>query len=112
MICNKLQHWSGVPQSCISCKVLQILQNVLQNVLQILYFAVVAGFQLCFFTNFLDIYILINYLKVLICILYYLISFSVMKIGKFDILNFLEKKLDLEKFSTYFVEKNIFFGSF
>ena len=62
----------------------------MRKVLQILHFAVVAGFQLCFFTNFFGIYILINYLKVLICILYYLISFSVMKIGKFDILNFLE----------------------
>ena len=78
--------------SCDSCK----------NSCKFLHFAVVAGIQLSFSTNLFDIYILIIYLKVLICMFYYLISFPVIKNGNFEILNFFEKMLDLENFSTFF----------
>ena len=106
-------HCPAIPaNSCNSCKFLQIPAipaNSCKNSCKFLHFAVVAGIQLSVFTNLFDIYILIIYLKVLICIFYCLISFSVMKIGKFEILNFFEKKLDLENFSTYFFEKKKFF---
>ena len=42
---------------------------------------------------------------VLICIFYYSISFSVIKILNFEILIFFAKKFDLEKFSTIFFLK-------
>ena len=45
---------------------------------------------------------------VLICIFYYSISFSVIKILNFEILIFFAKKFDLEKFSTIFF-LNFFF---
>ena len=101
---------AGVPLSCNSCKFLRFLQipaNSCKNSCKFLHFAVVAGIQLSFSTNLFDIYILIIYLKVLICIFYYLISFPVIKNGNFEILNFFEKMLDLENFSTFFF--NFFF---
>ena len=106
-------HSPAIPaSSCDSCKFLRFLQipaNSCKNSCKFLHFAVVAGIQLSFSTNLFDIYILIIYLKVLICIFYYLISFPVIKNGNFEILNFFEKMLDLENFSTFYFLNFFFF---
>ena len=102
---------AGVPLSCKFLRFLQIPANSCKNSCKFLHFAVVAGIQLSFSTNLFDIYILIIYLKVLICIFYYLISFPVIKNGNFEILNFFEKMLDLENFSTFFFWKFFFLQS-
>ena len=106
-------HSPAIPaNSCDSCKFLRFLQipaNSCKNSCKFLHFAVVAGIQLSFSTNLFDIYILIIYLKVLICIFYYFISYSTIKIGNFEILNFFWKKLDLKNFSTFFFWKKFFF---
>ena len=91
--------------SCDSCKFLRFLQipaNSCKNSCKFLHFAVVAGIQLSFSTNLFDISILIIYLKVLICIFYYFISFPVIKIGNFEILIFFRKKVGLRKIFNFF----------